>query len=151
MSGFFLPPTFTPTVPPIPLGPDGDVLTMVHGVPQFAVNSGGGVLPGARAFASPAGSSNNVNPGGTFPTNITRLIVTEPSGDATWTGLLAGSDGQLLWIFNADAANNLTLSVADAGSTAANRFAGFSSLILPAQSSVLACYFAGTVNRWVLS
>lgn len=150
MSGFLPAPTFTPTVPPIPLGTNGQVLTMSGGVPQFTAASGGS-LPGALAYASPAGSSNNVNPGGTFPTNVGRLVVTLGGGDATWTGLVAGSDGQLVWIYNADAANNLTLSVADAGSTAVNRFAGFNSLILPAQSSVLACYFAGSVNRWVLS
>jgi hypothetical protein len=124
---------------------------MVSGVPQFAAASGGGTLPAAVIYASPAGSNNNVNPGSSFPTNKGRLVVTLAGGDATWTGLLAGSDGQLLWIFNADASHNLTLSVADAGSTGANRFAGFSSLILPAQASVLACYFAGSVNRWVLS
>lgn len=149
MSGFLPAPTFTPPVPPIPLGTDGKVLTMSGGVPQFLASSGGN-LPAALAYASPAGSSNNVNPGGAFPTNVGRLVVTL-AGDATWTGLVAGADGQLLWIYNADATDNLTLSVADVGSTAANRFAGFSSVIVPAQASVLACYFAGSVNRWVLS
>ena len=149
MSGFLTPPTFAPPVYNIPLGTDGQVLTMSGGVPQFEAGSGGN-LPAALAYASPAGISNNVNPGGAFPTNVGRLVVTL-AGDATWTGLVAGSDGQLVWIYNADATDNLTLSVADAGSTAANQFAGFSSLILPAQASVLACYFGLSVNRWVLS
>lgn len=151
MSGFFLPPTFTPSVPPIQLGAAGQVLTMVSGVPAFAAASGGGgTLTGRLAYASPAGASNNVAPGGGFPTNKSRLVVTLAAGDANWTGLVAGSDGQLLLLTNADAANSLTLNASNAGSVAANRFLYQFDIVLGPGVSKLLCYDA-TLANWLIS
>src|SRR6478735_9923120 len=101
MGGFLTPPTFTPPVPPIQLGTTGQVLTMVGGFPQFAAG-GGGVGGTYLAYASAAGSLNNVTPAG-FASTVGLLDVTLASGAATWTGLVAGADKQTLVIANADA------------------------------------------------
>lgn len=73
---------------------------------------------GARlAFASPAGviaaapAGFSANPNS--PTG--RLIVSLPSGNATWSSLTAGYDGQMCEIVNMDAGNTLTLPIADWG------------------------------------
>jgi hypothetical protein len=114
--------------------------------------SSGGFLPGYQPYASPTGTSNDVNPGGGWPTSISRLDVTLASGNAEWTGLLAGTDGQMVEIFNADATNTLTLDAnpagSVAGSAAANRFQFVGNLALPPGASAIAVYSAGTVNRW---
>lgn len=150
MSGFLTPPTFTPSVPPIALGTAGQVLTMVNGVPAFAAGGGGGTLLGRVSYATPAGSQNNVAPGGGFPTNKSRLVVTL-AGNATWTGLVAGTDGQLVYLTNADAADSLTLTSQDAGSLAANQFlyAG-GGIVLPPGASKLLLYDA-TLALWCIA
>jgi hypothetical protein len=152
MSGFLTQPTFTPPVPPIRLGTAGQVLTMVGAVPAFAAAgaAGGLILSGRRSYASPAGAQNDVNPGGGFPANIGRLVVTLAAGNANWTGLLAGSDGQLLYLTNADAANTLELDVANGGSAAANQFQYQFGLALGPGVSKLLCYDA-TIAKWMLS
>lgn len=156
MSGFLTPPTFTPSVPPIQLGTAGQVLTMVSGVPAFAAASGGGssgTLTGRIAYASPAGANNDVTPPVVLPaTWVTthRLIVTLAAGNANWTGLLAGTDGQQLFLTNADAANSLTLNAQNAGSAAANRFLYLFDVVLGPGVSKLLCYDA-TLANWLLS
>jgi hypothetical protein len=125
---------------------------MVNGVPAFAAASGGGgTLTGRLAYASPAGSSNNVAPGGTFPTNVSRLIVTLAGGAATWTGLAAGTDGQLLYLTNADAAAALTLTSQDAASLAANRFlyGGGGVVLTPGVSKML--LYDATLALWCIA
>lgn len=150
MSGFLTLPAFLPQVQPIPLGTAGQVLTMVNGVPAFAAGSGGGTLIGRVGYASPAGSQNNVDPGSGFPTNKSRLVVTL-AGNGTWTGLVAGADGQLVYLTNADAADSLTLTSQDAGSVAANRFlyAG-GGIVLPPGASKLLLYDA-TLALWCIA
>lgn len=155
MSGFLTPPTFTPPVPSIPLGTAGQVLTMVGGVPAFAAASAGsaGTLSGRVVYASPAGANNNVTPPVVLPaTWLTthRLIVTLAGGNASWTGLLAGADGQLLYVTNADAANSLTLNAQNVGSLAANRFLYQFDMVLGPGISKLLCYDA-TLAEWLLS
>lgn len=140
MSGFFLPPTFTPTVPPIHLGTAGQVLTMVNGVPAFTAAAGGGPATlGARlAYASPAGGAVAANPAIVATTG--RLLVTLAAGSATWVSLTAGTvDGQLLLIVNNDGANTLTLPAAD--------FPGFGDLIVPPGGRVLT-YWDSTNTLW---
>lgn len=147
MSGFFLPPTFAPPVYEIALGSAGQVLTMVNGRPQFAAGSGG--TGGAYlAYASPAGSSNNVAPAG-FGATVGLLDVTLAAGNATWTGLTAGADKQLLVIANADATNSLTVAALNAGSLAANRFRASGDLVLPPLSAVWVAYYA-TPAQWIV-
>jgi hypothetical protein len=147
MSGFFLPPTFEPSVPPIRLGTPGQVLTMVNGRPAFAAGGGGGTLGTYLAFASPAGSSNNVNPAG-FGAGVGLIDVTLAGGDATWTGLLAGANRQMLVIANADALANLTLAALNAGSAAANRFRASGDIVLPPLSAHLFVYYT-TPALWI--
>jgi hypothetical protein len=154
MSGFLTPPTFTPPVPSIPLGTTGQVLTMVGGVPAFATpGAGGGTFAGRVAYASPAGANNNVSPPVVLPaTWLTthRLIVTLAGGNANWTGLLAGADGQLLLVTNADAANSLELDAQNGGSLAANQFLYQFSIVLGPGVSKLLCYDA-TLAKWLLT
>jgi hypothetical protein len=149
VGGFLAPATFIPSVPPIALGTAGQVLTMVAGVPAFA-GAGGGTLAGRLAYASPAGARNDVAPGGGFPASISRLLVTLAAGDANWTGLVAGSDGQLLFSTNADGANSLTLNASNIGSAAANRFLYQFDLLLGPGVSKLLCYDA-TLAKWLIS
>ncbi len=149
MSGFLTPPTFTPSVPPIPLGSAGQVLTMVSGVPQFAAGGGGGGGLGSYlAYASPAGASNNVNPAG-FGNTVGIIDVTLAAGNANWTGLTAGADKQMLIIANADATNTLTLNGLNAGSLAANQFRAGGDPALPPLSAILLCYFT-TPAQWIV-
>lgn len=101
------------------------------------------------AYASPAGTTADVNPAGGWPA-IGRLDVTLAAGNATWRSLVAGTDGQSVLLANADAANTLTLNNQDALGTAANRFRYAMNLALPPGATVLAVYYAGTVNRWIL-
>lgn len=107
-------------------------------------------LAAYAAFASPAGANNDVVPGAGWPTGIGRLDVTLAAGVANWTGMVAGTDGQMVLLANADAANTLTLNNQNVGSAAANRFRGPGDLALPPGDTVLAVYYAGSVNRWVL-
>lgn len=102
------------------------------------------------SYASPAGANNNVSPGGGWPA-IGRLDVTLAAGNANWTGLVAGTiDGQSCLIANNDATNTLTLNASNGASGAANQFRYAGDLALPPGATVLAVYYAGTVNRWVL-
>lgn len=149
MSGFLIPPTFAPAVYGIPLGTAGQVLTMVNGKPQFAAGTGGGTGGAYLAFASPAGSTNNVAPAG-FGATIGLLDVTLAAGNATWTGLQAGTNKQLLIIANKDATNSLTLAALNAGSSAANQFRAGGDLVLPPLSAVLVAYYA-TPAQWIVT
>ncbi len=108
------------------------------------------LTPTYLSYASSAGANNDVNPGGGWPTDIGRLDVTLAGGNANWTGLVAGVDGQAVLISNIDAANTLTLNNQNAGSSAANRFRSSADAVLGPGATVLATYYAGTVNRWVL-
>jgi len=148
VSGFLVPPTFTPPVPPIPLGSAGQVLTMVSGVPQFAAGGGGGGLGSYLAYASPAGASNNVTPAG-FGSTVGLLDVTLAAGDANWTGLAAGADKQMLIIANADTVHTLTLNGLNGGSLAANRFRAGGDPVLPPLSALLLVYYT-TPAQWIV-
>ncbi len=103
-------------------------------------------------YASPSGTTNDVNGG--FPRFLgnVRLAVTLASGAATWTGLGAGNDGQHLVLWNTDTANSLTLLVANSGSVAANQFNGpVANYVLSAGNACELVYYAGIVNAWVLT
>jgi hypothetical protein len=116
-----------------------------------AIGGIGSVVGNLRATAVlPAGATNNLNPGGGWPVNYGRLFLTAPSGAANVTGLLAGSDNQMVLIVNDDAANNITLNADNGGSLAANQFDYAADLILPPKVSVLAVYDA-TEASWMLT
>lgn len=125
------------------------------GTPAFitAFSSGGGGGGGSGlgtylAYASPAGAQNNVAPTG-FDSTVGFLDVTLASGDANWTGLLAGADQQQLIIANADTTNSLTLNGLNAGSSAANQFRAGGDPVLPPLSAVLLCYYT-TPAQWIV-
>jgi hypothetical protein len=80
-----------------------------------------------------------------------RLDLILGGGVANVTGLEAGADGQQLVIRNTDLADNVTLNSQNAGSTAANRFSSSADLILTPGNTCLATYYAGSVDRWVLT
>jgi hypothetical protein len=105
-----------------------------------------------QVYASPAGAQNNVDPtsGGAWPVGFDRVDVTLAAGNANWTGLKAGGDGQVVIITNTDAANNLVLNNQNNGSTAANRFRSAADITLLPGTAILVKYYAGAVNRWVV-
>ena len=114
----------------------------VKGLIASSIAGGGGAIIGTGrvAYALAAGANNNVNPGGGWPTGISRLILTAPSGVANMTGLLAGTDGQWVLIQNDDGANNVTLNNENGGSVAANQFTYAADLILPPESTAIVVY-----------
>lgn len=102
-------------------------------------------------YASPSGTTNNVVSGVPLFLGNARLAVTLAAGNATWTGLAAGLDGQHLVLWNADAANTLTLAVQNSGSLVQNRFQGSAgNYALIHGNAILMVYYAGTVNAWVI-
>ncbi len=140
-----------PVIPNVtsPLG-----IVLIDPTTGLPYSSGGGTgiitTGGYLAYVSAAGAQNNVNPGGGFPAAVGRLDVDTTAGDTNWTGLLAGSDGQIVIIRNSAGANNLTLNSENAGSTAANRFTGVGDFVLGAGVPIWAIYYGGSVNRWVM-
>ncbi len=146
------PPTFNPAKFNIPLGVAGTVLTSngatVAPTFQASGGGGGGFLPGFLSINVAAGQTDNLNPGGGWPANIARLDIDPNAGASSISGLLAGTDGQLVYLFNPDVANNLTLLNQSAASLAANRFQGSDDFILVPENGIFVCYYAGAVNRW---
>lgn len=151
MSGILLPPTFNPPQAPITVGSDGSVLTVVSGRPQF---SSGGVPVSLGAYLAAtvsSGTSNDFDPGSGWPSNYGRLDLDPSSGNATLTGLIAGADGQLVMLTNIDPSYTLTLAALNSGSSSANQFRCVGDLTLVPYDAVLACYYKGTVNKWVIT
>jgi hypothetical protein len=122
---------------------------MVAGKPQFATGGGGGFGGGYLAYASPAGSSNNVNPAG-FGATVGLIDVTLAAGNATWTGLKAGTDRQQVIVANKDPTNSLTLAGLNAGSSAANRFRAPGDVVIIPNSAILLVYYA-TPAQWIVA
>ncbi len=113
---------------------------------------GGGFAPGYLYVAVPAGETDNLAPGPSFPGTpdlpITRLDIAPSSGATNITGLTAGLDGQLVLIFNSDSSSSLTLNNQNGFSASANQFQGAGDFILPPMTGILICYYAGTINKW---
>lgn len=109
--------------------------------------SGGTVLN----YASPSGTSNNVNPGGAFPApTVGRLYVDTTDGPAAWTGLIATTqDGMGLQIVN-EGPNVLLLDNQNSGSTAGNQFYFADNLTLPEGDSVIVVYWLA-LGYWVMT
>jgi len=153
MGGFLQPPVWNPPQPTTPIGADGTFLGVVgHALKFTSGGSGSGGYLGSRlAYASSSGTLSSVNPGGGFPGSssapIGSLIVTLPSGNATWTSLLAGNAQQLLGIYNADSSNTLTLEPGGAGTA---QFSYIGALELAPQVSALLWYDA-TLGMWVIA
>lgn len=112
-------------------------------------SASGGIAGSYLAYASATGTLNNVNPPG-FSSSVGFLDVTLPSGNATWTGLIAGSNAQQLTIANSDSVNSLTLAALNAGSSAANQFRNSSDLILPPLTAISLVYYT-TPAQWIIA
>lgn len=149
MSGFLIPPTFAPPAYGIPLGSDGEVLTMVAGVPRFAAAASGGA-GGYLACTVPSGTSNDFDPGAPWPSGVGRLDLDASLGNATLTGLIAGSDGQIVYLSNIDPSFSIVLANQNTGSAAANRFRTVDDLTLVPGDTLVILYYGGAVNRWVI-
>ncbi|MGH9780198.1 MAG: hypothetical protein ACRD33_00130 [Candidatus Acidiferrales bacterium] len=111
---------------------------------------GGGVTFGTYLeYAAAAGETDNTDPAG-FGPGVGRLDVDTTAGAATFTGLIAGADGQGLIISNIGA-NLLTLDALSGSSLAANQFRAPGNIALIENQSQLFVYYAGSVNKWVAS
>lgn len=106
-------------------------------------------LSPAAIYALNGTQVNNLDPlNGSTPGaigTINRLNFTG-TGPTVITGILAGSDGQLLWLRNSTNAD-ITLPLNNAGSAAANQFDGFE-LAIPAGGSLL-IHYDTTAARWI--
>lgn len=142
------PPTFKGGFASIGLGTAGQVLTSNGTGVAPSFQGSGGASAAYLSANVPAGANNDFNPGGTWPAGIRRLDLDPNAGASNLTGLVAGSDGQEVFLFNPDAANNLTLNSQNAGSAAANRFQIVADLILSPNAGCILLYYAGSINRW---
>lgn len=107
-------------------------------------------LAGTYLSAAPAsGSTNDYNPAG-FGATVNRLDLDTTAGNATLTGLIAGTDNQIVLVSNTGA-NNLTLDATSSASSAANRFRASDLMVIPPNGSMYVIYYGGTVNRWVIA
>lgn len=144
------PPAFKPAVPPIPLGAPGTVLTS-NGLtaatpPTFQPAAGGA---GAYiTYVAAAGASNNVNPAG-FGAGVGRVDVDTSAGPASFTGWIAGTDGQQVLV-GITGANPLDINALNAGSLAANQFRENADTTYLQNQTFLMVYYAGAVNKWVI-
>lgn len=103
------------------------------------------------AYASPAGVLNDVVAWSPPFTGNIRLAVTLAAGSTAWTGMLAGSDGQEVILWNSDPTNNLTLAVQNVGSASANQFQGSAgAYTLSPGNAYLLIYWGETINAWVI-
>jgi hypothetical protein len=103
------------------------------------------LLSGTLTPTALSGNVNDYNPANLGTSLALRL---DPNGaDRTITGIQGGADGRILTITNIGSANNLILSNADAGSSAANRFAMDASVVL-APNAAFALRYDGTSSRW---
>lgn len=95
-----------------------------------------------------AASTNDYDPGSSFPTGIGRLYINVDTADSILTGLLAGSDGQVVIIENSGTFN-LQLTKESASSAAANRFSGSGDAGLVPGGRVTLIYNT-TSSRWMM-
>lgn len=131
--------------------PDQSVLQAIAGmIAAGGGGGGGGMLPGFISCFAAAGNTDNFNPElGTWPINIGRVDIDPSAGNATLLGLVAGTDGQLVYLYNPDTNNDLFIETS-ASSISANNFQGVggSTLSLPPQTGTWICYYAGMINAW---
>ena len=101
---------------------------------------------GVVAGAPTAGANNNYSAGALFgaTTGFLDLTLSAPSN---LTGLIAGSNGQMVTITNLSAFN-LTLNALNAGSLAANQFRLPADLILT-QNNAQSFRYSTTIGKWV--
>jgi hypothetical protein len=102
----------------------------------------------ADTIVAAAGSQNNVDTPNEFIDSLNRIYVDTTAGNATFTGLVAAADGQLMWILNSGP-NSLTLSNENGASDAANQFTGSGDLTISAGDSMM-IYYDASLTKWVM-
>lgn len=108
----------------------------------------GGTGAGTPVSVTLSADDDDFDPGNGFPTGIGRLYVDVDTADAVLTGLLAGTEGQVVVLENSGTFN-LTLALEDTGSAAANRFSGSGPAgIVPGGRVTL--IYNGTSSRWTM-
>lgn len=129
----------------------GDELVMLvqsgesRRAPASAFQSAVTVLGGEEVIVATAGDNDNVT---VTVATVSRILVDTTAGDAVFTGITAGSDGQLMVVTN-EGPSLLTLNDEDSGSTSANRLYGVTDISLPAKGSQLLSY-SGNLSKWVM-
>lgn len=108
-----------------------------------------GVLSGYVSATITTASTNDYNPGSSFPTGYGRIDINPSTNDITLTGLLAGTDGQQVFIRNTGSTYNVIFTIASSSSSAANRFDGSgTSFVLGPGARVFAIYYTSPSARW---
>jgi hypothetical protein len=132
-----------------PLSGDEEVMIVQSGtsrrVAASAFQASVVTLGAEQTITATAGTSNNV---AVTVASVSRLLVDTTAGDATFTGMTAGTDGQLMVITNEGSAL-LALAVENGGSSSANQFYGVTDITLPAKGSQL-CSYSANLAKWVL-
>lgn len=102
-----------------------------------------GLCSPVNAPAQITGDQNNYSPG----VGLTQEWNSDASRNVT--GMLAGQDGEIRWIYNSGA-QDIVLQNENASSTAANRWLTNTGadITLAAAGLAMAIYRAGSVNRW---
>lgn len=107
--------------------------------------TGGQYLAGTAA----AGTTNDAAPTG-FGFGTCTMDITVSGGNATWTGLVAGTEGQRIVITNlAASSSNLILSMLNGGSLAANQFRGIATVTLLPGMTIQIQYSVGA-GKWIV-
>ncbi len=97
-----------------------------------------------------AASTNDYDPGSSFPTNYSWLDLNPSTNDITLTGLLAGTDGQSVSIRNIGSTYTIYLTNASNLSLAANRFSGEGDAGIPPGAIERMTYRALPSPRWAI-
>jgi hypothetical protein len=138
----------TGTGPTGPTGPTGTGPTGPTGAGPTGPTGAG--TPLVSVTASVGASVNNYSPGGYAGGVTNRLILTPNSGGSTITGLVAGTDGWQLVIYNPSTTDSLSFPNLSGSSTSTNQFAcpnGVTNVLGP-QTGVLIEY---VTNQWVFT
>ena len=110
--------------------------------------TGGSVL----VYAAASGTTNNVNPGGAWPSaSIGRVVIDTTAGPAIFTGLVAATQDGMGILLSVKGGNPLVLDNLNSGSTAANQFSSTTDLTLFSGQNVMLVYSAGTINKWEIA
>lgn len=151
MALFLSAPQFAPPQPPVSLGAQGTVLTVVGKGLKFKSPSGQPIAVGYVKNAPTAGRHDNFAPTG-LTSSVNRLDVDTTAGNIELTGIIASVDGGFLIVRNVGA-NLLLLDSESAFSNAANRIQLPAQMALPQFNSILLCYYGAstTINRWAQS
>lgn len=132
---------------------DADLLDGQHGAYyKDASNLNAGTVPVARVptvlTTTSVGTQNDFNPGAL--TGEVVLLRCSNATDLTISGIVAGTDGQILIVASV-AAGNVFLKHQNSSSVAANRFINFAtSCDTPLAAGVAIYVYDGTTTRWRL-